>query len=138
VGVRGTRIKSIIDEVKGEKIDIIPWSDTPETLLADSLRPAEIHQITLEEGPNTHRATVTVPEDQLSLAIGWKGQNVRLAAKITGWDIDIVPPEPVAEEKPTAEEETSGDDAQEDAPETADESNPGAIDEPSAEDAPAS
>jgi len=95
VGVRGTRIKSIIDEVKGEKIDIIPWSEAPETLLADSLRPAEIHQITLEEGPHTKRATVVVPEDQLSLAIGWKGQNVRLAVKMTGWDIDIVPPEPI-------------------------------------------
>jgi len=103
VGVRGTRIKSIIDEVKGEKIDIIAWSDVPETLLAASLKPAEIHQITLEEGPHTKRATVVVPEDQLSLAIGWKGQNVRLAVKMTGWDIDIVPPEPTPEEKAAAE-----------------------------------
>jgi N utilization substance protein A len=102
VGVRGTRIKSIIDEVKGEKIDIIPWSEAPETLLAASLKPAEIHQITLEEGPHTKRATVVVPEDQLSLAIGWKGQNVRLAVKMTGWDIDIVPPEPSPEEKAAA------------------------------------
>ncbi len=104
VGVRGTRIKSIIDEVKGEKIDIIPWSEAPETLLASSLKPAEIHQITLEEGPHTKRATVVVPEDQLSLAIGWKGQNVRLAVKMTGWDIDIVPPEPTPEEKAAAAE----------------------------------
>ena len=93
VGVRGTRIKSIIDEVKGEKIDIIAWSEAPETLIAGSLRPAEILQITLEEGEHTRRATVVVPEDQLSLAIGWKGQNVRLAVKMTGWDIDIEPPE---------------------------------------------
>jgi len=93
VGVRGTRIKSIIDELNGEKIDIIPWSDTPEILIPDTLRPAEILQITLEEGENTKRAVVTVPEDQLSLAIGRKGQNVRLAVKLSGWDIDIVPPD---------------------------------------------
>jgi N utilization substance protein A len=103
VGVRGTRIKSIIDEVKGEKIDIIPWSEAPETLIADSLRPAEILQITLEEGEHTKRAVVTVPEDQLSLAIGWKGQNVRLAVKMTGWDIDIEPPEREEAEAPEAE-----------------------------------
>ena len=103
VGVRGTRIKSIIDEVKGEKIDIIPWSDVPEPLLAASLKPAEIHQITLVEGLHTKRATVVVPEDQLSLAIGWKGQNVRLAVKMTGWDIDIVLPELTAEQKAAAE-----------------------------------
>lgn len=104
VGVRGTRIKSIIDEVKGEKIDIIPWSEAPETLIADSLRPAEILQITLEEGEHTRRAIVTVPEEQLSWAIGWKGQNVRLAVKMTGWDIDIEPPEPVPEEEEPEEE----------------------------------
>jgi N utilization substance protein A len=103
VGVRGTRIKSIIDEVKGEKIDIIPWSEAPETMIADSLRPAEILQITLEEGEHTKRATVVVPEDHLSLAIGWKGQNVRLAVKMTGWDIDIEPPERPAEEQEEAQ-----------------------------------
>jgi N utilization substance protein A len=108
VGVRGTRIKSIIDEVKGEKIDIIPWSDAPETLIADSLRPAEILQITLEEGEHTRRATVTVPEDQLSLAIGWKGQNVRLAVKMTGWDIDIEPPEREPSEEAPAKAAGSG------------------------------
>jgi len=105
VGVRGTRIKSIIDEVKGEKIDIIPWSEAPETLIADSLRPAEILQITLEEGEETKRAVVVVPEDQLSWAIGWKGQNVRLAVKMTGWDIDIEPPEPLEAEQPPEEGE---------------------------------
>jgi len=92
VGVRGTRIKSIIDELNGEKIDIIPWREAPEMLIADSLRPAEIIQMTLEEGEGTRRAVVTVPEDQLALAIGRKGQNVRLAVKLTGWDIDIQPP----------------------------------------------
>jgi len=107
VGVRGTRIKSIIDEVKGEKIDIIPWSEAPESLIADSLRPAEIMQITLEEGERTRRAIVTVPEDQLSLAIGWKGQNVRLAVKMTGWDIDIEPPEPAVQPGETEGDATS-------------------------------
>ena len=94
VGVRGTRIKSIIDELNGEKIDIIPWRDTPEMLIADSLRPAEILEMTLEEGETTQRAIVTVPEDQLALAIGRKGQNVRLAVKLTGWDIDLQSPAP--------------------------------------------
>ncbi len=122
VGVRGTRIKSIIDEVKGEKIDIIPWSEAPETLIADSLRPAEIIQITLEEGETTKRAIVTVPEDQLSLAIGWKGQNVRLAVKMTGWDIDIVPPQSVID---AAEEEAAEAEAEEEAPILADEEETG-------------
>jgi len=92
VGVRGTRIKSIIDELSGEKIDIIAWREAPEIFIASALRPAEILQMTLEEGEDVQRAIVTVPEDQLALAIGRKGQNVRLAVKLTGWDIDIVQP----------------------------------------------
>jgi len=109
VGVRGTRIKSIIDELGGEKVDIIPWRDAPEMLIADSLRPAEIIQMTLEENGDAKRAIVTVPEDQLALAIGRKGQNVRLAVKLTGWDIDIQPPsapkpEAEAQEKPAEEQ----------------------------------
>lgn len=99
VGVRGTRIKSIIDELNGEKIDIIPWRDAPEMLIADSLKPAEILQMILEEGEGTRRAIVVVPEDQLALAIGRKGQNVRLAVKLTGWDIDIRPPGEVDEDE---------------------------------------
>jgi N utilization substance protein A len=102
VGVRGTRIKSIIDELNGEKIDIVPWREAPEMLIADSLKPAEVIQMTLEEGEYTKRAIVTVPEDQLALAIGRKGQNVRLAAKLTGWDIDIQPPEAPALGQPAA------------------------------------
>ncbi len=93
VGVRGTRIRSIIDELNGEKIDIIPWREAPEMLIADSLKPAEILQMTLEEGDDTRYATVIVPKDELALAIGRKGQNVRLAVKLTGWNIDIQPPE---------------------------------------------
>ncbi|MFW6044677.1 MAG: transcription termination factor NusA [Planctomycetota bacterium] len=99
VGVRGTRIKSIIDELNGEKIDIIPWQETPEMLIADSLKPAEINQMILEEGEDTKRAIVVVPEDQLALAIGRRGQNVRLAVKLTGWDIDIRPPGELDEEE---------------------------------------
>jgi transcription antitermination factor NusA-like protein len=88
VGVRGTRIKSIIDELGGERIDIIRWSTEPDVLIANALKPAEISHIELE--PSTRKALVLVDEDQLSLAIGRKGQNVRLASKLAGWEIDIM------------------------------------------------
>jgi N utilization substance protein A len=90
VGVRGSRIKNIVDELGGEKIDIVPWSDSSQVLIANSLRPAKVSEIAIcfELG----RATVVVGEDQLSLAIGKHGQNVRLAARLTGWDIDILTP----------------------------------------------
>jgi len=88
VGVRGTRIKSIIDELNGERIDIIRWSDESETLIANALKPAEISHIQLD--PQSSKALVLVDEDQLSLAIGRRGQNVRLASKMTGWEIDIM------------------------------------------------
>jgi len=87
VGVRGSRIKTIVDELNGEKIDIVRWSDDMDLLIANTLKPAEIESIALEE--DGRHAVVLVPEDQLSLAIGRRGQNVRLAAKLTGWDIDI-------------------------------------------------
>lgn len=88
VGLRGSRIRNVIDELNGEKIDIIPWDDSAEVLIMNSLKPAEIDSITLDE--ETGEAEVVVSEDQLSLAIGKKGQNVRLAAKLTGWAINIV------------------------------------------------
>ncbi|MGE3174802.1 MAG: transcription termination factor NusA [Planctomycetota bacterium] len=88
VGVRGTRIKSIIDELNGERIDIIRWNDDPTALIANALKPAEVAHIELD--PQTRKALVLVNEDQQSLAIGRKGQNVRLASKLTGWDIDIM------------------------------------------------
>ncbi len=88
VGVRGTRIKNIIDELGGEKIDIIRWNDSPEVLIVNALKPAQINSITLYE--DTRKALVVVDEDQLSLAIGKKGANVRLASKLSGWDIDIM------------------------------------------------
>src|SRR5690606_11496778 len=88
VGVRGTRIKSIIDELNGERIDIIRWNDHPEQLIVNALKPAEVSHIELD--PEHRKALVLVDEDQLSLAIGRKGQNVRLASKLTHWDIDIM------------------------------------------------
>lgn len=90
VGVRGSRIKSIVDELGGEKIDIVRWNESSQILIQNALKPAEVQEIALclELG----KATVVVPEDQLSLAIGKRGQNVRLAAKLTGWDIDILTP----------------------------------------------
>lgn len=90
VGVRGSRIKNIVDELGGEKIDIVPWSDSSQIFIANALRPAKVSEIAIcfELG----RATVVVGEDQLSLAIGKHGQNVRLAARLTGWDIDILTP----------------------------------------------
>jgi N utilization substance protein A len=88
VGVRGSRIKNIVDELNGEKIDIVRWNESSQILIQNSLKPAEVAEISLcfELG----RATVVVREDQLSLAIGKRGQNVRLAARLTGWDIDIL------------------------------------------------
>jgi len=90
VGVRGSRIKSIVDEVGGEKIDIVRWNDSSKILIANALKPAEVYDISLcfELG----RGIVVVTEDQLSLAIGKRGQNVRLAARLTQWDIDILTP----------------------------------------------
>jgi N utilization substance protein A len=88
VGVRGTRIKSIIDELNNERIDIIRWNDDPQTLITNALKPAEISHIELDH--ENRKALVLVGEEQLSLAIGRKGQNVRLASKLTGWEIDIM------------------------------------------------
>lgn len=88
VGVRGNRIKNIVDELAGERIDIVRWSDDPETLIRAALQPAEVDQVLLCH--MIGRAIVLVREDQLSLAIGRKGQNVRLASKLCGWDIEIM------------------------------------------------
>lgn len=91
VGVRGSRIKNIVDELNGEKIDIVRWNESSQILIQNALKPAEVQEISLcfELG----RATVVVRDDQLSLAIGKRGQNVRLAARLTGWDVDILTPE---------------------------------------------
>ncbi len=102
VGVQGSRIKSIVDELNGEKIDIVRWSDQMDGLIANTLKPAEIESINLNA--DRRHALVIVPEDQLSLAIGKRGQNVRLAAKLTGWDIDIKPSAAPKAEAPEAAE----------------------------------
>src|SRR5687767_3582430 len=90
VGVRGSRIKNIVEELGGEKIDIVRWNESSQILISNALKPAEVAEVSLcfELG----RATVVVNEDQLSLAIGKRGQNVRLAARLTGWDVDILTP----------------------------------------------
>lgn len=87
VGQRGIRVSTVMNELAGEKIDIIEWSDDPAEFIADALSPAKIIKVEIQE--DSHRAKVTVAEDQLSLAIGKGGQNVRLAAKLTNWRIDI-------------------------------------------------
>jgi N utilization substance protein A len=103
VGQKGTRVNTITSELGGEKIDIIPWSEDPKIFVANSISPAKVLSIEIDE--NEHKATIEVANDQLSLAIGKGGQNVRLAAKLTGWRIDI-----------------KGDDAKVPAEESADES----------------
>lgn len=87
VGPKGSRVQAVVDELRGEKIDVIPWSDDPITLVANSLQPARVLRVTLYE--EERLALVVVPDSQLSLAIGKEGQNARLAARLTGWKIDI-------------------------------------------------
>jgi N utilization substance protein A len=91
VGVRGSRIRNIVEELGGEKIDIVRWNESSQVLISNALKPAEVEDVSLcfELG----RATIVVRDDQLSLAIGRRGQNVRLAARLTGWDIDILTPD---------------------------------------------
>lgn len=88
VGMKGTRVQSIVRELRGERIDIIPWIDDPRQLVARALSPAAVDRIGINE--ETKTAMVVVNDQQLSLAIGKRGQNVRLAMKLTGWDIDIL------------------------------------------------
>ncbi len=87
VGPKGSRVRMVVSELRGERIDVVPWSDHPETFVASALSPAKVSSVSIDTGTNT--ATVIVPDDQLSLAIGKEGQNARLAAKLTGWRIDI-------------------------------------------------
>lgn len=95
VGVRGNRIKNIVDELGGERIDIVRWDDNLEVLIPNALQPAEVEQVILCK--MLGRAIVLVREDQLSLAIGRRGQNVRLASKLSGWDIEIMTQDELAE-----------------------------------------
>jgi transcription termination/antitermination protein NusA len=95
VGVRGNRIKNIVDELAGERIDIVRWSDDLQVLIPNALQPAEVEEVILCQ--MLGRAIVLVREDQLSLAIGRRGQNVRLASKLCGWDIEIMTREELGE-----------------------------------------
>ena len=88
VGMRGSRVQAVVNELQGEKIDIIPWSPDAATFIVNALQPAEVVKVVLDE--DSSRIEVVVPDDQLSLAIGRRGQNVRLASQLTGWDIDIL------------------------------------------------
>ncbi|MGB0901118.1 transcription termination factor NusA [Halocynthiibacter sp.] len=88
VGMRGSRVQAVVNELQGEKIDIIPWNDDQPTFLVNALQPAEVTKVVLDE--EAERITVVVPDEQLSLAIGRRGQNVRLASQLTGLDIDIM------------------------------------------------
>ncbi len=108
VGVRGVRIQNIVNELSGEKIDVVEWSEDPSQYVANALSPAQVSHVTIDEPTRT--AKVIVPERQLSLAIGKEGQNARLAAKLTGWRIDIKSDTSVAES-------ASGTDGQTAAPE---------------------
>src|SRR5881409_1009507 len=88
VGMRGSRVQAVVNELQGEKIDIIPWSPDPATFVVNALAPAEVAKVVMDE--EQRRVEVVVPDDQLSLAIGRRGQNVRLGSQLTGWDIDIL------------------------------------------------
>ncbi|MDA0368114.1 MAG: transcription termination factor NusA [Proteobacteria bacterium] len=88
VGMRGSRVQAVVNELQGEKIDIIQWSPDDATFIVNALAPAEVSKVVLDE--ETRRIEVVVPDDQLSLAIGRRGQNVRLASQLSGWDIDVL------------------------------------------------
>ncbi len=96
VGVRGTRIKNIVDELAGERIDIVRWNESLQVMIPNALQPAEVEDVMMF--PMLGRAIVLVKEDQLSLAIGRRGQNVRLASKLAGWDIEIMTTEELDEQ----------------------------------------
>jgi N utilization substance protein A len=97
VGMRGSRVQAVVSELAGEKIDIIPWSDDPATFIVNALQPAEVAKVVLDE--EDQRIEVVVPDEQLSLAIGRRGQNVRLASQLTGWSIDILTEEEESERR---------------------------------------
>ena len=87
VGPKGSRVRMVVAELRGERIDVVPWNDDSATFVGNALSPAKVARVVVSD--DEHTATVIVPDDQLSLAIGKEGQNARLAAKLTGWRIDI-------------------------------------------------
>ena len=108
VGPRGQRVNNIVEELKGEKVDIIKWSEEPAEYIAAALSPADVVSVAVREEGKACR--VVVPDDQLSLVIGKEGQNARLAAKLTGWKIDIKPASAPADEEPEDEADVLLDD----------------------------
>ncbi|MEA2310761.1 MAG: transcription termination/antitermination protein NusA, partial [Solirubrobacteraceae bacterium] len=109
VGPRGSRVRMVVSELRGEKIDIIPYNDEPARFVAKALSPARVREVLVND--ENKQATVIVPDDQLSLAIGREGQNARLAARLTGWRVDIRSETEFAKEEsdsPYDEEETGG------------------------------
>ncbi|NOZ64364.1 MAG: transcription termination factor NusA [Caldiserica bacterium] len=106
VGIKGTRIKSVIKELRGEKIDIVVYSDQAEKFIAQALSPAQVEEVELF--PEEKRARVIVKDDQLSLAIGKRGQNVSLAVRLTGWNIDVRPLSQAIEDRKRSKEEIIG------------------------------
>ena len=107
IGTRGARVSNIVEELGGEKIDIVEYDEDPAKFIAAALSPATVLSVTVAED-GSHSCRVTVPDSQLSLAIGNRGQNVRLAAKLTGWKIDIKPESGFFGEEPTAQEPAAG------------------------------
>ena len=87
VGPKGSRVRMVVEELRNERVDVIQWNEDPARYVANALSPAKVTHVDIDE--DNHYATVVVPDDQLSLAIGKEGQNARLAAKLTGWKIDI-------------------------------------------------
>src|SRR5690606_18528360 len=87
VGMKGSRVQSVVQELRGEKVDIVPWDDDPARFVCNALAPAEVSRVLVDE--DTHTMEIIVPDDQLSLAIGRRGQNVRLASQLTGWKLEI-------------------------------------------------
>jgi N utilization substance protein A len=109
VGQKGSRVQNVVDELSGEKIDIVEWSDEPEIFITNALSPSKVESVHIHE--DNHSATVVVPDYQLSLAIGREGQNARLAAKLTNWKIDIKSVTQYKELMQPAEAESDLDDA---------------------------
>jgi N utilization substance protein A len=148
VGPKGSRVRMVVNELRGEKIDVVPWSDESATFVANALQPAKVREVTVN--PETQTALVIVPDYQLSLAIGREGQNARLAARLTGWRIDIksesqaaepapapapAPPPPAEEAAPAPEDAPVSEAPAADQAETVEEVATGAGAEPTPEEA---
>jgi len=127
VGQRGARVQNIVDELNGEKIDIIKWNEDPREFIANSLSPSKVTKVTVQEGERS--ATVVVPDYQLSLAIGKEGQNARLAAKLTGWKIDIKSESQYNESEECEDNEAKADEPEKDAIDPAESENNDSISE---------